>query len=82
MQGIKNTKKNPDADPDTLRYIYKTKEGEPAQPKEVIFIKEQKRKVFLDVHDSSRGAHMAIITKTIAKISERFYWIGIKKDVV
>ena len=62
-------------------YICRTKEGEPPHLKEVIFTEEQKRKVFQDVHDSSRGAHMGI-TKTVAKISERFYWIGIKKDVV
>ncbi len=50
--------------------------------KVVIFTREQKRKVFQDVHDSNReGIHMGF-SKAIAKITERFYCIGIKKDVV
>lgn len=71
-----------DGGPDRIQYTCRAKEGGPVQLKVVIFTREQKRKVFQDVHDSSRGgAHMGI-TKTIAKTTERFYCIGIKKDVV
>ena len=69
-----------DGDPDRLRYIH-GREGHPPELKQVIFTEEKKRNVFKDVHDSSRGVHMGI-SKTIAKITEKFYWIGINKDVI
>ncbi|KAG1702037.1 Nucleoporin NUP35 [Nymphon striatum] len=68
---------------DGKQLLYVDKENDQPESEKrriVVFTEQEKQIIFNDVHASSRGAHYGV-NVTVRKITDRFYWLGVKADV-